>query len=32
MRKKLDNAILSFLVASSLDGEAEFCKKIHLKE
>ena len=25
--KKPDNAILGFLVASSLDGEAEFCKK-----
>lgn len=25
--KKPDKAILGFLVASSLDGEAEFCKK-----
>ena len=32
MRKKPDNAILGFLVASSLDGEAEVCIKIHLKE
>ena len=30
--KKPDNAILGFLVASSLNGEAEFCIKIHLKE
>ena len=30
--KKTDHPILDFLAASSLDGEAAFCIKIHVKE